>query len=81
MAVARSALGPEAMASLATVPDDLTVDIRNGQITLTSQGRCVVIDYGRGGEMFRDGPVPWQTLLMAYVWPALLALKLSEASA
>ena len=61
------------------VSDDLFVDIRQGELTLTSGGRSVVIAISGGSAgAFRDGPVPFPRLLRAYLEPALAQFAVTD---
>lgn len=54
-----------------TPPDDLTVDIRGGYLTLMSGGQAVRLEIGGRYGVFRNGAVRWETLLMMRILPAL----------
>lgn len=52
------------------VPADLTIEIRNQQIVLSSGGRSVV--------MFAHGPISWERLSLAYLQPALAQFEVKD---
>lgn len=64
-----------------TFPEDLTIEIRGGRVYLRSAGRVVEFDFSGRDGMFRNGPLPWKFIEMAFLAPALSALQSPQAGA
>lgn len=63
------------MVKLPDVPDDLTIDIRNQMIYLTSNGKTLEINNDGRIGVFAKGPVTWERLKLMYLLPALSVLR------
>jgi hypothetical protein len=62
------------------IPDDLTVDVRDGLIKLASNGKFLTIEHGGRHGIFMNGPLPWSIVVERWLRPALSQLRKSAAA-
>jgi hypothetical protein len=57
------------------VPENLTVDIREGHLFLSASGITVDLEIGGRYGVFHRGPMPWSQLLRNHLAPALSVIN------